>query len=218
MSSVPQPVSGSRPSGHAGSRSSRSRRRRPLEQPRRPDRASARDPGRATARPRPPTCGAANEVPIALGNGRPTVGVRPVGAAGTAATGSSGRREDRRPGAARSLYTRVAVRVVGDRPVLAERAHAEHVWKRRRVVGERPRRRGRLRRRSHGGDDDRAVRIRVLDSGLLERRVRVKARVERVTDTAEAEVDHPRAVVDRPADRARFGLSGRSVRRRPPSR
>ena len=48
-------------------------------------------------------------------------------------------------------------------------------------------------------DDDDALRVRVRDRVALERRERVERRVVRVAHAAEAEVDHPRALVGRPA-------------------
>ncbi len=72
---------------------------------------------------------------------------------------------------------------------------------RRRIVGEAPRCRGGLRPVPDGCDDDDPVCVGVLDGGLLERRVRVELRAERVTDAAEAEVDDARSVVHGPVNR-----------------
>ncbi len=87
------------------------------------------------------------------------------------------RREDRVARRGDVVVDRVAVRVVGHRAVLAHGADADHVRQRRRVVRELPRRRRRLRPVSDRCDHDDALRVRVLDSRLLERRVRVELRV-----------------------------------------
>ena len=116
------------------------------------------------------------------------------------------RREDRVAGRGDVVVDRVAVRVVGDRAVLLQRADADHVRQRRRVVRVRPRRLRRLRPVADGSDDHRALRVRVVDRRLLERRVRVDPRVERVAHPAEAEVDDARAVIDGPVDCVDLGL------------
>ena len=74
------------------------------------------------------------------------------------------------------------------------------------VARVRPRRPRRLVGVPHRRDDDDAARVGVANGGRLERRVRVAAGVARVADAAEREVDHARAVVDRPADRVGLGL------------
>ena len=139
---------------------------------------------------------------------RPAVGVRMAGAGhrGRVDELERDRREDRVARSGEVVVDRVAVRVVGHRAVLPDRADADHVRQRRRIVREVPRRRGRLRAVADRRHDDGALRVGVLDGGLLERRVGVEARVERIAHAAEAEVDHARAVVDGPADRGDLGL------------
>ena len=86
-----------------------------------------------------------------------------------------------------------------------QRADADHVRQRGRVARERPGAgRVRLVRVPDRGDEHGALAVRVLDRALLELRVGVAGGVERVADTAEAEVDHLRAVGRRPADRGRL--------------
>ena len=116
------------------------------------------------------------------------------------------RREHRVARSRQVVVDRVAVRVRGHRAVAADRADADHVWQRGGVMREPPRRRGRLRTVSDRGNHDDALRVGVLDRRLLERRVRVELRVERVANAAEAEVDHARALVDRPANRGHLAL------------
>ena len=118
---------------------------------------------------------------------RAAVGVRVVGAAGAVVDeGLRDRREDVVAGCGEVVVDRVAVRVGRHRAVAANGADADHVRQGRGIVREAPRRRGRLRPVSDRGDDHDALRVGVFDRGLLERRIRVELRVERVTDAAEA--------------------------------
>ena len=129
-------------------------------------------------------------------------GVAPQRAAGARLTPREGR-EDLHPGRGEIDERPVAVGEVR-RPVgLVERAHADHVRERGRPARV-------VLRAAEGsavpgrGDDDDAALRRVVDRRVLERRVRVAARVLGVARPAQAEVDHLGARVDRPADRARL--------------
>ena len=134
---VPQPVSESRPTGTARSRSPGSRRSRPLEQPLDLGRRERRVDARAAApRPRRPaarrtTC--RSRPGTRRGRSSSTASRR--SRRSTCRRGCAGwsRRSGRR--ARRCRRTAVAVRVVGDGAVLADRADAEHVRQRGRVVG-----------------------------------------------------------------------------------
>ena len=108
----------------------------------------------------------------------------------------------------------VAVREGRDGAVPRQGADAQDVGQGRRVVRIGPGRARRLRAVPDRGDDDSAFAERVLHRRLLERRVRVAARVDRIADAAEAQVDHTRALVCRPADRGNLGAERHGAARR----
>ena len=169
-------------------------------------RSSGRAPSRFAATA--VACGAANDVPSGGRNSSVAHGVYPWSAHAGALAGQRARerREDVLARGRDVVVDGVAVRERRRRAAPRQRAHPEHVRERRRVAREAPRRPGRLVRVADGGDDDGAVLHRVRDRLLLEPRVRVAARVARVAEAAEADVDDPRAVVDGPADRTRLRL------------
>ena len=159
------------------SRSPASRRRRCARAARRPARDEASGPRRAAARPRPrpaaprTTCRSRRGTRTARSPS--TDGRRSPGRDGS--TSCCGIVENiASPGRGEVVVDRVAIRVVGHRAVLADRADADHVRQRGGVVREVPRRRRRLRAVPDRRDDDDALRVRVLDRRLLERRVRVE--------------------------------------------
>ena len=115
-------------------------------------------------------------------------------------------REDPEPRRRDVVVDPVSIRERRDAARVAHRAHAKDVRERRRVARVLPRAGRRLVRVPDRRDDDDTVRDRVRDRVGLEPGVRVALRVERVANPSEAHVDHPRAVVDRPADRLRLGL------------
>ena len=202
-SSVPQPVSESRPAGQAaqplaGVRVGRGALEQPLdlaggqarvlaEQQRRGSRSPAARRTRCRSRPGTRTA-------------RRSSTATPVQPAIDASTRLRGIVEKiGPPGAAMSTKRRVAIRVVGDRAGLADGADAEHVRQRGGIVGVLPGRPRRLRPVADRRDDERALRVRVLDGLLLVGREGVELGVERVADAADAQVDHARAVVRRPS-------------------
>ena len=116
------------------------------------------------------------------------------------------RRQDVLAGSGDVVVDGVAVRESGRAAAPGERAHAEDVRERCRVAREAPRRARRLVGVPDCRDHDRAALHRVADRLLLEPRVGVAARPPGVAEAAEGDVDHARAVVDRPPDRLRLGL------------
>ena len=127
-------------------------------------------------------------------------------------------REDRAAGRRDVGVLRVAVRVVGDVSVLADRGDAEHVRKRSRVVGVVPGCRRRLRAVADRRDDEDALRVRVLERGLLAGREGVELGVARIADPADGEVDHAGTVSDRPVDRLDLAGGETLLSARRPSR
>ena len=137
---------------------------------------------------------------------RPAVGVRPVRALrGRDCELPRNRGEDVLAGSGDVVEHGVTIREGRDRPVLTESADADHVWQRSGIVREVPRRRRRLRPVPDGGDDEHALRVRILDRRLFERRIRVELRVERVANPTQAQVDHTCALVHGPSDRRDLG-------------
>ncbi len=84
-------------------------------------------------------------------------------------------------------------------------ADPDHVRERGRVARKRPRRHRRLVAVPDGRDEHGALLVGVGDRVRLEPRERIARGRARIADAAEAEVDHPRALVRGPADRGRLG-------------
>ena len=143
---------------------------------------------------------------------RAAVGVRHPGAARDRVVDeiARNRREDRPARGGEVDVLGIAVGVGGHGAVLADRADAEDVRQRRRVVRVGPRRLRRLRAVPDGRDDEDALRVGVLDRCLLGGRVGVELGVARIADAADRQVDHAGALVCRPADRLDLA-TGRDV-------
>ena len=113
-------------------------------------------------------------------------------------------REDVHPGRGQVDVAVVAVREARHAAQAPVGPDAEHVWERGRVARPRPRLLRRVVAVANSRDDERSLPDGELDRPLLGPGEAVDARVARVARAAEAEVDHARALLNGPADRARL--------------